>query len=587
VKGPRSSVVRCALCCALLLAALPGAHAEPARAEEAAALRSAGERCYRKRDYRCALEKFERGFSLTPIPEMRFNMASAQDKLGLRALAVRQYRIYLREAGTGTPPRALLHIQRRLKVLAPRIGQITLHLSPAEARVLINGSRFPLEDLRSGEGRFELVLDPGSYQLQVDADGYLSQQHTLTIEAGEQRSLRVALAKGPLAERGALYLESQPAGARIFIDGRRHDAVTPSRIHGLATGQHRVRLATRTGVYECEVRIEPGEEENVSAALQPAVAKLVIESEPAGARVELDGRAAGQTPLTVGAVVAGGHVVKIQRDGYEPWSARFEVTGWGDRTMELRARLRPRSRSTPGIARPVLPVPMPRMPVGLALGRRDASLTFTAATEQVSAISLNLSGHWALLRWLQVGLAFSALEHGLMNTGQGPQEMTDIGELRLLVAAGLLEARGNMPALAAHAEVVLPTHTEDSVPREVGLHAGVTATLHSGRFTASGTGGVRWATSDVANPLAGFVDLYCGARILPWITAQMALQITGYLEPKMDQPAVALVPGIQVEPLLGLMFGAGIRIAATDVGRLLYTKVARTDVLLNVGYRLW
>ncbi len=69
----------------------------------------------RRRDYRCAVAKFEAALALEPAPEMRFNLASAQDKLGLHAAAVRQFQRYLAEAAATAHPKALGHIQRRLR----------------------------------------------------------------------------------------------------------------------------------------------------------------------------------------------------------------------------------------------------------------------------------------------------------------------------------------------------------------------------------------------------------------------------------------------------------------------------------------
>jgi hypothetical protein len=51
----------------------------------------------------------------------------------------------------------------------------------------------------------------------------------------------------------------------------------------------------------------------------------VVVSRPPGALVRLDGRSVGKTPLTLPAVGAGSHVVRIELDGYRPWSAAIQV----------------------------------------------------------------------------------------------------------------------------------------------------------------------------------------------------------------------------------------------------------------------
>jgi len=52
---------------------------------------------------------------------------------------------------------------------------------------------------------------------------------------------------------------------------------------------------------------------------------LVVESRPAGAAVFLDGRQIGTTPLKQPGVQVGAHAVRIELEGYRPWSASIQV----------------------------------------------------------------------------------------------------------------------------------------------------------------------------------------------------------------------------------------------------------------------
>lgn len=149
-------------------------------------LRQQGEACYRRRDYRCAVAKFERALSLVPTAAMRFNLASAQDKLGDAPLAIRQYRRYLEEAGRSVSPTALAHIQRRMKQLLPKVGRLQL-TPPDNARISIDGIELrALEPAILEGGRMELVLEPGSYRIDV------------AVPARPVRNLRVELKPGAL-----------------------------------------------------------------------------------------------------------------------------------------------------------------------------------------------------------------------------------------------------------------------------------------------------------------------------------------------------------------------------------------------------
>ena len=52
---------------------------------------------------------------------------------------------------------------------------------------------------------------------------------------------------------------------------------------------------------------------------------LVIESRPAGARVFLDGRDLGTTPISLPDVAPGPHRVRIEMAGFSPWVTMAEV----------------------------------------------------------------------------------------------------------------------------------------------------------------------------------------------------------------------------------------------------------------------
>ena len=69
----------------------------------------------------------------------------------------------------------------------------------------------------------------------------------------------------------------------------------------------------------------------VPAAAAPAEASaafygvLVVDSDPAGARVFVNGKAVGSTPLVVQDMPVGSRVVRIEADGYQPWSSAVRI----------------------------------------------------------------------------------------------------------------------------------------------------------------------------------------------------------------------------------------------------------------------
>lgn len=81
---------------------------------------------------------------------------------------------------------------------------------------------------------------------------------------------------------------------------------------------------------------EAGEESAKSAPpattpqVQPAstasVTKLTINSDPAGADIELDGGFVGNTPSTI-EIPTGDHSVRISKAGYKDWERKLKASG--------------------------------------------------------------------------------------------------------------------------------------------------------------------------------------------------------------------------------------------------------------------
>lgn len=153
-------------------------------------LRLEGKACYRQRDYRCALDRFRRAQARLPTPEMRFNVASAQDKLGLAVLAAREYQAYLRQAES-VPVKVRGHITQRMAELNGRIGRVRLTVRPAEAALSLNGTPQPREP--GQPGAWELIVEPGTHQLDLSCAGHRPSSLTVTLLPGELKRASVTL----------------------------------------------------------------------------------------------------------------------------------------------------------------------------------------------------------------------------------------------------------------------------------------------------------------------------------------------------------------------------------------------------------
>ena len=117
---------------------------------------------------------------------------------------------------------------------------------------------------------------------------------------------------------GSVQIDSTPAGAQIQLDGASDPSwVTPLNLTGLAPGQHTVSVS-KSG-YSSDSRtvsIASGSKAAVSLHLAPVNALMVVNSNPSGAEVILDGKNTGRVTPAQFAVEKGAHSLVLRKQGY-------------------------------------------------------------------------------------------------------------------------------------------------------------------------------------------------------------------------------------------------------------------------------
>lgn len=80
-----------------------------------------------------------------------------------------------------------------------------------------------------------------------------------------------------------------------------------------------------------------------AAAPGPSFGALRVDSVPRGARVSLNGRPIGSTPMVLRDVRAGTHLVRLEADGYQVWAWTARVVAHQQRTLTVTLVAVPRS----------------------------------------------------------------------------------------------------------------------------------------------------------------------------------------------------------------------------------------------------
>lgn len=207
------------------LAVLGGvARAQPTAEDKAEAKQAfqRAEAAERRKDWRTAIDEYQRAYDRVPHADVLFNIALNFERIEEYRDAVTYYRRYLDEKPDAQDRARVEALIDKLRV---RPGRVTITSEPTGAAVTIDGRR-------AGVTPLEVPL-AGAHRIELAGDGAAAARD-VTVEYGEPQAVHVALR----ARVGVLVVNSNVAGARVAIDGA--DAgVTPLRVE-LPAGPHRV-----------------------------------------------------------------------------------------------------------------------------------------------------------------------------------------------------------------------------------------------------------------------------------------------------------------------------------------------------------
>lgn len=175
---------------ASILSFAPPVTAQPEPADSTSEARIAfaqGVESFEAERFEEALRDFLRAWQLRPHPTVRVNLASCYAKLGRAPAAVLHYRAYLSDRNVQISRAARREIQGSLAQLEPRVGAIDLILSPADARVTVDGEE---PDARDGSRVFVLA---GTHRFEASAAGHGILTRTVEVAGGSTQSLSIEL----------------------------------------------------------------------------------------------------------------------------------------------------------------------------------------------------------------------------------------------------------------------------------------------------------------------------------------------------------------------------------------------------------
>jgi hypothetical protein len=169
---------------------------------------------------------------------------------------------------------------------------------------------------------------------------------TLDADARRRRRRRIT---------GTLVIESTTKGAKVFIDGDEVGSIPLERPIRLMPGQHTIKV-TKPGhtQYMETIRIRRGRRVRLEVDLLPIAGVVTLLTSPQGARVYLDGKFVGKTPLRELEIKAGKHRVRIAHIGFYDTFRTFQVVAGKQRKIIVQLK------SLPDDINPLIPKTPPK-----------------------------------------------------------------------------------------------------------------------------------------------------------------------------------------------------------------------------------
>ncbi|MFA6715900.1 MAG: PEGA domain-containing protein [Victivallales bacterium] len=132
----------------------------------------------------------------------------------------------------------------------------------------------------------------------------------------------------PRATKGQLELNSNPQGADILVDSTLKSKKQTPVILSLSPGTHLVKLSRDNYLPLWRyVKISAGRKVTLNLKLTPVRGAVLINSEPVGAKVVMDGKNQGITPLVITDLKPGEYSAQIEHLNRAPRMVKWTVNG--------------------------------------------------------------------------------------------------------------------------------------------------------------------------------------------------------------------------------------------------------------------
>ena len=219
-------------------------------------------------------------------------------------------------------------IRQRIEVvLQPGWGILRIESKP-------DGVDVRLEGVVVGQTPLQIEPMGGDYTIELRKDGWKPISDKITIEPGEPvKILQFALQK----VEGALELTSRPSGASVLLNGE-FRGQTPISLSLIQGKDHQLSLSRSGYITESRsLRVEEARVQHIDIQLKPEYGIVFITSQPADAKLTVDGKVMGTASRRL-SLTALPHRIVVSRAGYKSFKTTLTPTAGVSKKLDVQLK---------------------------------------------------------------------------------------------------------------------------------------------------------------------------------------------------------------------------------------------------------
>ena len=166
------------------------------------------------------------------------------------------------------------------------------------------------------------ALPHGSYTADLVRHGFNRQTVSWTIDSSIPKQVKVDLT----SNLGTLVVTSRPKNAEVLLDGKVRGR-TPLKDNSVEEGAHSLELR-RTGYISVQKKISVKRKETTyvnDVVMEVKSGSISIASRPAGAKVTVNGKNYGDTPVKLSNLKPGNFSIYLEKEGFDPVKRDVEL----------------------------------------------------------------------------------------------------------------------------------------------------------------------------------------------------------------------------------------------------------------------